>query len=204
MGVSFLYGASASQIIRDSAGKVSGLAVAGGLVKANAVVLATGMPSRALAEAEMPRLRCYPIKGYSASTFVGDSVEVPRIALVDDLRKVGIVRLAGVLRIVGTAELCGNDTSINPRRLAGLTHNAAALIPSISGQPFQRSWAGLRATTPDGAPYVGAIDTQGLFVNVGHGHLGWTNACGAASVLCALMTGARCELDPTPFAPRRH
>jgi D-amino-acid dehydrogenase len=95
---------------------------------------------------------------------------------------------------------------MNERRARAVLAAGTRLLPGLSGQAERRGvrfWAGLRPVTPDGSPFVGETRIKGVYVNAGHGPLGWTLACGSGRLIADLMTGRRPDLDPTPFAPTR-
>lgn len=170
-------------------------------IRADRVVLATGMPSGALC-ARHAHMLAYPVKGYSAT--LKRSAHAPVTPIIDDRAKIGIAPLGDYIRLVGTAELCGADARVKPARIQALLDGARRLLPDLDDHAGAREdWAGLRPMTPDGAPYIGAI-TDRLFVNLGHGHLGWTNSCGAAALLRDLLAGAAPAIDPARYAPTRN
>ena len=109
-------------------------------------------------------------------------------------------RLGEQLRVAGTAELNGYDTSVNAVRCAAILRRAAELFPRAGDFDGALRWAGLRPATPSNLPYLGGTPYRNLFLNTGHGTLGWTMACGSARVLADLMSGRTPEIDPTAYA----
>jgi D-amino-acid dehydrogenase len=111
------------------------------------------------------------------------------VSLTDEAFKIVISRLGNRLRAAGTAELTGYDTTVNPARCAAIAARIRDLFPALSGVAAVDNWTGLRPATPDNVPVIGRTKLKNLFLNTGHGTLGWTLACGSASVLADLVSG---------------
>lgn len=169
------------------------------------VVLATGAKAAQLTKPLGINLPIRPAKGYSLTL---DAAQIesdgPHHLLVDPKQHIAITPLGKRLRILGMAEFAGFDRRIDPRRLAQLraffTHllpDAAAKLDWQNGQ----GWAGLRPMSADGRPFIGASDIEGLWLNCGHGHLGWTMAVGSARILADTIQGSAPEIDAAPFSP---
>jgi D-amino-acid dehydrogenase len=191
--------------VRVAGGRAVGVDTAGGLVPGSRVVIAAGPWSAALLAACGVRVQVRPVKGYSLSISI-DPALGPRHALADDSLHAVMTPLGATLRLAGTAEFSGWDTSLRPGRVQGLWKLLATLSPTLArtvDRSTARPWCGLRPMSADGRPYIGATPVAGLYVNTGHGHLGWTQAPGSASLLAQLMTGAPLALDPRPFALTR-
>jgi D-amino-acid dehydrogenase len=153
------------------------------------------------------RLPVYPVKGYSITVPITNDAAAPLGTLTDEAYKVVITRLGNRLRAAGTAELCGYDLTLRPARLATLVHVVRDLFPSVAGLANAEPWAGLRPMTPDNPPVIGATPYKNLFLNTGHGTLGWTMACGSGKLLADIVSGRTPEIDLTGltlarFAPR--
>ncbi len=170
-------------------GKVTGLATSTGMLAADAFVLAAGIDSRTLAASAGIYLPLYPIKGYSLSAPIRASDLAPEISVTDFERKVLYARIGGQLRVAAMADLVGEDTSIDPRRVAALLRQVRATMPHGADYSALTTWAGLRPATPGGAPIIGATRYDNLWLNVGHGALGFTFACGSARILADAMRG---------------
>ncbi|MGH8275854.1 MAG: FAD-dependent oxidoreductase, partial [Steroidobacteraceae bacterium] len=159
----------------------------------------------ALLAAHGVRVHVRPVKGYSLSIPGVAPGLMPRLGLADDALHAVMTPLGATLRLAGTAEFSGWDRTLRPGRVQALWRLLAALSPTLS-RTVDRSaatpWCGLRPMSADGKPYIGATPVEGLFVNTGHGHLGWTQAAGSACLLAQLMTGAPAAIDPAPFALR--
>jgi D-amino-acid dehydrogenase len=191
--------------VRVARGRATGVETEGGFLPASQVVLAAGPWSRELLAACGVHVAVRPVKGYSLSIPI-DPAAGPRHALSDDSFHAVMTPLGTTLRLAGTAEFSGWDLTLRPKRVAALWRLLEALSPSLArrvDRATARPWCGLRPMSADGRPYVGASAVAGLYVNTGHGHLGWTQAAGSASLLAQLMTGAPTAIDPRPFALSR-
>jgi D-amino-acid dehydrogenase len=191
--------------VRVSAGRAVGVETTGGFVPGAQVVVAAGPWSTALLGACGVRVQVRPVKGYSLSIPV-DPARGPRLALADDSLHAVMTPLGATLRLAGTAEFSGWDLSLRPGRVQALWKLLATLSPTLArsvDRAAARPWCGLRPMSADGKPYIGAAAIAGLYVNTGHGHLGWTQAAGSATLLAQLMTGAPLGLDARPFALAR-
>ena len=173
--------------------QLSGLRVQTGeqisTLEADAYVLACGSYSRELAQSLGIALNIYPAKGYSATFPVLQPDAVPYTSLTDDQYKIVFSRLGNRLRVAGTAEFIGFDLTINPRRCAPLVKRTRELVGDAVDYQNVEFWTGLRPSTPSNIPYIGRSQFSNLFLNTGHGTLGWTHACGSASLLADLISG---------------
>jgi len=187
---------STVQRIEVKNGKAAGLRLESGeVIRADAVVLAAGSASPDLLKPLALRPRVYPVKGYSITVPAGD-VPLPRHTISEDARKVFLTPLGDRLRVGGVAEFAGHDRTLDENRIAGLKRVAKAMFPHLDTGGPCAAWTGLRAMTPDGPPLLGPTPVPGLFVNFGHGSLGWTLACGSARVVTDLIVGRQ---PPVPL-----
>ena len=155
---------------------------------ADAVVMAAGSYSRDLLLPLGLDIPVYPVKGYSLTMPISDASLAPQSTVLDETYKIALTRLGDRLRVGGMAELAGFDLRLNPRRRATLEKVTRELF--AGGDLAQAQfWTGLRPMTPDGTPLVGATPLRGLYLNTGHGTLGWTMACGSAQLLADLISG---------------
>lgn len=175
--------------LRLRRGKVDALLTSAGSLHADAFVLAAGVQSRRLAETAGLYLPIYPLKGYSLTAPIRPGDCAPDTSVTDFERKVLYARIGDHLRIAAMADLVGEDWSVDPRRIASLQRLARAALPQAADYDRAASWAGLRPATPGGAPIIGATRYPNLWLNVGHGALGFTFACGTAALLADLMQG---------------
>jgi D-amino-acid dehydrogenase len=176
-------------------GAVSALDTSAGPLTADAFVLAAGIDSRTLAATAGIHLPLYPIKGYSLSAPIRAGDHAPEISVTDFERKVLYARIGNQLRVAAMADIVGEDTRIDARRVAGLVRQVRATMPQAADYDRVDAWAGLRPATPSGAPIIGATGYNNLWLNVGQGALGFTFACGSARILADLMRG-----QPSPIA----
>ncbi|MDQ1817063.1 D-amino acid dehydrogenase [Massilia sp. CCM 9210] len=170
-------------------GKVSWLDTSAGMLAADDYVLAAGIRSRTLAATAGIYLPLYPLKGYSLSAPVRPGDCPPQISVTDFERKVLYARIGDQLRVAAMVDMVGEDASLDAGRIAGLLRQARAVMPRAADYEAMTAWAGLRPATPSSAPIIGATPVSNLWLNVGHGPLGFTFACGSASILAAVMRG---------------
>jgi D-amino-acid dehydrogenase len=178
-------------------GKIDGLLTSAGSLHGDHYVLAAGVASRDLAASAGLYLPIYPLKGYSLTAPIRAQDRAPDISVTDFERKVLYARIGGNLRVAAMADLVGDNTAIDPRRVASLRRLARSALPGAADYDRAEPWAGLRPATPDGAPILGATRYPNLWLNVGHGALGFTFACGTAALLADFMQG---KPAPVPLA----
>jgi len=170
-------------------GRVTGLDTSIGPLGADAYVLAAGIQSRALAEHADIRLPLYPLKGYSLTAPIRPTDIGPQISVTDFERKVLYARIGNKLRVAAMVDMVGEDLTLNPKRVGSLTRQVQETMPHAADYSQVSAWAGLRPATPNSAPIVGATPLSNLWLNVGHGPLGFTFAAGTAQLLSSLMQG---------------
>lgn len=198
-GVSFLFGQHIKRInyshnaishieIEDEQGQMQ-------IIKADAYVMAAGSYSPLLLRTIGIHLPIYPAKGYSLTIPLRDEDIAPLISITDESHKLVFSRLGDRLRVAGTAELAGYNTEINTQRCAAIHARCRSLFPRLIGQAAPQAWAGLRPATPNNMPFIGRSRYRNLYLNTGHGTLGWTQSCGSAAALAQIMTGKTPEID---------
>ena len=170
-------------------GKVTGLDTSAGRLSADAFVLAAGIQSRTLAATADISLPLYPLKGYSLTAPVRASDVAPEISVTDFERKVLYARIGDKLRVAAMVDMVGEDLTLEPRRVDGLVCQVRETMPGAADYEQVSVWAGLRPATPSSAPIIGATPYDNLWLNVGHGPLGFTFACGTAALLAGAMQG---------------
>jgi D-amino-acid dehydrogenase len=164
-------------------------------VQADAYVLAAGSYSVALARQVGIHLNIYPTKGYSVTLPVIDASKAPTVSITDDDYKLAMSRIGNRLRIAGTAELAGYDRSLNMVRCDALVRRVGELFPGACDMSNPQFWTGLRPSTPSNVPYVGASRLSNLWLNTGHGTLGWTMGAGSGLALAMLISGERPPIE---------
>jgi D-amino-acid dehydrogenase len=168
---------------------------------ADAYVMALGSYSPFLLAPLHVPCNVYPAKGYSATIEIGGHRGAPTVSLTDFDWKIVLTRLGQRLRVAGTAELNGWDHSLNQRRCDALTARTFELFPDAGNRDSVRYWTGLRPATPSNAPLIGRTRYRNLFLNTGHGTLGWTMACGSARALADIVANRKADVDFRFTAP---
>lgn len=198
-GVKFLMGHTITAL-REAGGQIDHAEVTDGQgryqrIHADAFVLAMGAFSAPLAAPLGLRLPVYPAKGYSVTMPVKDESMAHQVSLTDDEYKLVFSRLGQRLRIAGTAELNGYNRDLNPVRCAAIVRRVEELFPGAGDATQASYWSGLRPATPGNVPLIGATRLPNLFLNTGHGTLGWTHACGSGKSVARIVSGLAPELD---------
>jgi D-amino-acid dehydrogenase len=175
--------------------KILGVRTERQLVKADAYVLALGSYSPLLARELGLHLPIYPLKGYSVTMPVKEPAAAWTVSLSDEAHKLVLSRLGDRLRIAGTAELNGYNTEINQVRCEAIVKRVEELFPGAGDPSKATYWAGLRPATPTNIPCIGRTRYPNLFLNTGHGTLGWTHACGSGRILADIISGRTPEVD---------
>ena len=192
-GVEFLLNATVQRLVLDGDRcRAVGVTRADGAVThlpADAVVACLGVQTRALLAPLGIRLQIVAAKGYSATFDITDSRRVPNVSLTDDEYKIVFSRFDQRLRVAGTVELGGNGLELNEARCDALTQRTQTLFPGACDFSQPRYWAGLRPLTPSNVPYLGATRVRCLYLNTGHGTLGWTMAAGSGKLIADLVSG---------------
>lgn len=169
------------------------------VLQADAYVVALGSYSPLLLKPLGIGLPVIPAKGYSATLQLADGAEAPTVSCTDDEYKLVYSRLGNRLRIAGTAEFNGYNLDLNAVRCEMLMRRTRELFPDLAFEGEPAFWCGLRPATPSNVPFIGRTRYRNLWLNTGHGTLGWTMSCGSAAALADLMSGKHPEPD-FPFA----
>jgi D-amino-acid dehydrogenase len=164
-------------------------------LRADAYVLAMGSLSPLLAKPLGIELPIYPAKGYSVTMPVKDAAMAHQVSLTDDEFKLVFSRLGDRLRIAGTAELNGYDRDLNRVRCEAIVRRVEELFPGAGDAERAQFWTGLRPATPSNVPIIGRSKVGKLFLNTGHGTLGWTHACGSGKSIARIVAGLAPEVD---------
>ena len=164
-------------------------------LKADAYVLAMGSLSPIIAKPLGIELPIYPAKGYSVTMPVKDARMAHQVSLTDDEYKLVFSRLGDRLRIAGTAELNGYDRDLNRVRCEAIVRRVEELFPGAGDTERAQFWTGLRPATPSNVPLIGRSKVKNLFLNTGHGTLGWTHACGSGKSIARIVSGLQPEVN---------
>ncbi len=193
LGVVFRHEVRIEGLVED-AGRVAGVRTDAGAFRSDATVVALGSHSPRMLRPLGVKLPVYPVKGYSLTIPIVDESRAPVSTVMDESYKIAITRLGDRIRVGGMAEISAFSTDLPDRRRATLEMSVSSLFP---GGDLSRAifWSGLRPMTPDGTPIIGATTHPGLYLNTGHGTLGWTMACGSGRVLADLVTGVEPEIE---------
>ncbi len=201
-GVKFHYG-QAVEGLRAAGGRIAGVQLSNGEVHvADVYVVALGSYTPLLLKPLGVNVPIYPAKGYSLTIPLLPDDLAPVVSVTDDAHKIVASRLGNCLRVAGTAEFNGYDLTLNTARCAAIGRRIQLLFPRLSQIDAATPWAGLRPATPGNVPLIGAVAPYpNLYLNSapGHGTLGWTMACGSASLLAAVVSGRPAAIDPAPY-----
>ncbi|UCE31700.1 MAG: D-amino acid dehydrogenase [Burkholderiales bacterium] len=203
LGVRFEYGAAIERI-ESGARRVKAVHTANGRWTADRFVLALGSYTRALLAPLGLDLPVYPVKGYSLTLPVRDASRAPVSTVMDETYKVAITRFDDRIRVGGMAELVGFDLRLDPRRRRTLEMVVSDLFAGGGDTAAASFWTGLRPMTPDGTPIVGRTGLPNLWLNTGHGTLGWTMSAGSGRLLADLITGRRPAIRADDLALARY
>jgi len=192
-GVRFLHGRTVRKLERD-ASAIAGVVVSQAdgrseVLTADAYVMALGSYSPLLTRPIGLDLPIYPAKGYSATVRIVEPAKAPLVSITDDAFKIVFSRLGDRLRIAGTAELSGYSTELNMVRCEALTRRARTVFPGAADYDNAQFWTGLRPSTPSNVPLIGRSRFPNLYLNTGHGTLGWTMAAGSGKALAEIISG---------------
>ena len=189
LGVTFRYNVAIDRLA-VAGNSITGVHCGDELVKGDAYVVALGAHSTTLLKGIVD-IPVYPMKGYSITVPITDAAKAPVSTILDETYKIAVTRFDDRIRVGGMAEIAGFDLRLNPRRRATLEMVVNDLFPGAGDSAQASFWTGLRPMTPDGTPIVGRTALGNLFLNTGHGTLGWTMSCGSAQMLADLMSAKR-------------
>jgi D-amino-acid dehydrogenase len=202
LGVAVRLGARVTGLRADG-DRIDAVVTTQGTLTADAYVLALGVGSPSVARTAGVGLPIYPAKGYSSTFPLRPGGLGPTIPGVDEQWLVGWSRLGDRLRFTSTAEFAGYDWGWTPRDFNNILRFARDVFPDAADYDGGQYRACLRPMTPDGPPILGLGRHRNLFLNCGHGHMGWTMACGTARIVADLMTGRMPEVDLEGLTLRR-
>lgn len=194
LGAQFRYGVTIRRLLAES-GALTGVETDAGVLTADAYVMALGSYSPLLLRPLGISLPVYPIKGYSLTVPITDAALAPVSTVMDETFKVATTRLGDRIRVGGTAEIAGYDLELRPARRGPLERSLRDLFPRGGDLAAASFWCGLRPMTPDGTPVIGKSPLERLYLNTGHGTLGWTMAAGSGRVMADMIAGRVPEID---------
>ncbi|HZW13374.1 MAG TPA: D-amino acid dehydrogenase [Noviherbaspirillum sp.] len=202
-GVEFRFNTMVTRLLSEGSGaaaRITGVEVIDHeghhrVLQADAFVVAMGSFSVPLLRPLGIDLLIYPGKGYSATYKITDPGQAPRVSLTDDGYKLVLSRLGDRLRVAGTCELNGYTRELNMTRCEAITRRTRELFPTACDYDHPTYWTGLRPLTPSNVPYIGKTRFSNLFLNTGHGTLGWTMGCGSGRAIAEIVSGQRPDVD---------
>jgi len=180
------------QAIETSGGRVQAVVTDKGRIAANRVVAALGSFTAPMLARNGIRVPIYPVKGVSITFLRAGWNGAPTVPIIDDSKLFGIVPIGERMRVSGSAEITGYDTTPALARAEAIIANASFTFPEMKRHfdiAKSKIWAGLRPVSPSGTPIIGETRIRGLWINAGHGHLGWTLSCGSGRVIADLING---------------
>jgi len=189
LGVKFRYSVDITGLA-TAGGEIAGVQCGAEFVTADSYVVALGAYSTPMLK-DLVDIPVYPLKGYSITVPIVDAARAPTSTILDETYKIAVTRFDDRIRVGGMAEIAGFDKRLNPRRRETLEMVVNDLFPGAGDTARATFWTGLRPMTPDGTPVVGRTALRNLFVNTGHGTLGWTMSCGSAQLLADIMSAKR-------------
>lgn len=203
LGVEFLFNVDIQRIKRQS-GRIESVVTSAGEMTADSYVVCLGSYSPFLVKDLDISLPIYPVKGYSLTVPVTDDGGAPQSTVMDETFKVAISRFDNRIRVGGTAELASYDLNLLEKRRATISMVVRDVFPEGGDIEKAEFWTGLRPMTPDSTPIIGATKYDNLWLNTGHGTLGWTMSCGSGQLLADLMAGRKPAIDPNGLDVARY
>lgn len=193
-GVTFRYGTAIEAMLVEG-DRIAGVRTDRGMATGDAYLVALGSHGAPLLRGIGLRIPVYPVKGYSITAAIEREEAAPRSTVADETHKVAITRLGHRIRAGGTAEISGYNTKLREGARRTLAHAVGTLFPGAADLGQATFWTGMRPSTPDGTPIVGPAGRyRNLWLNIGHGTLGWTMACGSGRLIADLLSDRRPNL----------
>ena len=192
MGVKFKFGINVEKLITNN-GIISAIETDQGELTSDKYLLALGSYSTKLLAPIGIDIPVYPVKGYSVTLSIESEEDAPQSTLMDESYKVAITRLGDKIRVAGTAELTGHNLDLREKSRATIRHSFGSLFPQAANMEIDDNfWTGLRPMTPDGTPIIGKTPYSNLYLNTGHGTLGWTMSAGSGKLIADIVS----EIEP--------
>jgi D-amino-acid dehydrogenase len=202
LGVAFRYNTPIDALAM-AGGRIAGVQCGTELVRADAFVVALGSYSTKFLS-DIVKIPVYPLKGYSITAPIVNAAAAPVSTVLDETYKIAITRFDDRIRVGGMAEIVGFDKSLREARRETLEMCVNDLFPGGGDTARSSFWTGLRPMTPDGTPIVGRTPVSNLFLNTGHGTLGWTMSCGSGQLLADLMSGKQPAIQADDLSVHRY
>lgn len=203
LSVEFIFDCEVAQLVKER-GRVSHLETNRGNIRGDVFLIAAGSYSPRLVRPLGINLPVYPVKGYSITLPILDEERAPISTVLDESYKVAITRLGTRIRVGGTAEVNGFDLALPERRRETLELSLNSLFPEAGDIAEADFWCGLRPMTPDSTPVVGPTQIDNLFLNTGHGTLGWTMSCGSGHLIAELISNRRPSITADDLSIARY
>ena len=202
LGVTFRYNTPIDALAM-AGGRIAGVQCGSELVRADAFVVALGSYSTRFLT-DIVKIPVYPLKGYSITAPIVNAAAAPVSTVLDETYKIAITRFDDRIRVGGMAEIVGFDRSLRQERRETLEMCVNDLFPGGGDTAKASFWTGLRPMTPDGTPIVGRTPVSNLFLNTGHGTLGWTMSCGSGQLLADLISGRQPAIQADDLSVHRY
>ncbi|MDS0861205.1 D-amino acid dehydrogenase [Burkholderia pseudomultivorans] len=202
LGVKFRYNTPIDALAL-AGGRIAGVQCGSETVRADAYVVALGSYSTNFI-ANLMKIPVYPLKGYSITAPIVDAAAAPVSTVLDETYKIAITRFDQRIRVGGMAEIVGFDKTLRAARRETLEMCVNDLFPGGGDTSKATFWTGLRPMTPDGTPIVGRTPVSNLFLNTGHGTLGWTMSCGSGQLLADLISGKKPAIQADDLSVHRY
>ncbi|RKU01486.1 D-amino acid dehydrogenase small subunit [Burkholderia sp. Nafp2/4-1b] len=202
LGVKFRYN-TPIDALAIAGGKIAGVQCGSETVRADAYVVALGSYSTSFVS-NLMKIPVYPLKGYSITAPIVNQAAAPVSTVLDETYKIAITRFDDRIRVGGMAEIVGFDKNLRAARRETLEMCVNDLFPGGGDTSKATFWTGLRPMTPDGTPIVGRTPVSNLFLNTGHGTLGWTMSCGSGQLLADLISGKKPAIQADDLSVHRY
>ena len=195
MGVKFEFNTQIEDIQIEKE-RISSIKTNRGEFDSDSYVVALGSYSSKILSKIGINIPVYPVKGYSITLPVLNNEDAPQSTIIDDTFKIGITRLGNNIRVAGTAHITGYNLELREKSLSLLKYGLNRLFPYATEEcDDMKFWAGLRPNTPDGPPIIGSTPYSNLYLNTGHGTLGWTMSLGSGKLLADIISGIEPEIS---------
>ncbi len=202
-GVTFKFNVQIKRLIKNG-DKITGVSTSEGDLSADAYIVSMGSHSQSMLKPLGINVPIYPVKGYSLTLPIINEEHAPTSTVMDETYKVAITRFRDRIRVAGTAELAGFDMQLSEKRKATIAMVVNDLFPQAIDLAQAEYWTGLRPMTPDGTPIIGKTIIPNLYINAGHGTLGWTMACGSGRLISDIVSGKKPDIDTNGLDASRY